>query len=612
MQIKHAIWFFALAAGALLAGKKTATGANSEHSGEYASPHSKHEKSISWIKAEQWADSVLATLSTREKIAQMVWPNLIGDYVARDSDQWKKLEAAIQQEKVGGLLISVGSPIEIAAKLNALQALSPLPLLVSADLETGAGMRARGGYFVPNAIDLGGATLSPPNMALGATGDTALAYAMGRITALEGRALGIHINYAPVLDVNNNPDNPVINTRSYGQDPYLVARLGTAYIRGIQDNGMVATGKHFPGHGDTDVNSHLALPVVTASRSRLDSLELIPFKAAIKAGVGAMMTFHGAMPALDSSNTPGTLSPKVNIDLLRNELGFDGLIVSDAMDMGGVLNQYGPVNSARMAVAAGVDVLIQPPDIKTAIDAIEDGIREGLYSIDRINESVRRILVIKGNLGLDNRRYVNLDSLRNVVGNASHLAVAQDIAQKSIVVMRDSLALIPINKKNVLSITFATRADLAAGVRFNETLRAGVQSLRSEFIDAESPAVDYSYFDELIDKADVVLVSSYVGQRWNVTTAAAPRAFVDWLNSTITRKPEVMVMAFGNPYLLQQVPTVRGYVIAWGGVPVSQQAAARILLGEITPVGKLPIEVSPGFSSFLIDSIPLSVHSGAN
>jgi beta-N-acetylhexosaminidase len=549
--------------------------------------------------AARWADSVLATMSLRERVAQMVWPNLVGDYVSTDAPQWRRLTETITKEKVGGLLISVGSPIEIAAKLNALQSLSALPLLVSADLETGAGMRARGGYFIPNAIDLGSATLLPPNMAIGATGDTTLAYHAGRVTALEGRALGIHINYAPVLDVNNNAANPVINTRSYGEDPHAVARLGVAYIRGLQENGMIATGKHFPGHGDTDVNSHLALPVVTVSRARLDSVELVPFRAAINAGVGAIMTFHGAMPALDSTNTPGTLSRKVNIDLLRTQLGFGGLVVSDAMDMLGVLNKYGPVGSAKLAVAAGVDVLIQPPDAKVTIDAIVDGVKEKLYTEARITESARRILILKHQLGLTQQRTVNLDSLRRLVGDSANGVIARVIAERSITLVRDSLDLIPLQKtsganpQRVLSITFAGRSELSAGTAFDSELKRGVSTLRSAFVSADDPAVNYAYLDSLIDASDVTIISSYVGHRWNVSTAAAPKAFVDWVARASARKQRVIVVAFGNPYLLQQIPSVQHYIVAWGGAPVSQQAAARVLLGEIEPSGQLPITIPP-------------------
>ena len=212
-----------------------------------------------------WADSVLATMSLRDKAAQLVWPWVLGDYTAADDPTYRRVEQLVREQHVGGIIISVGSPTEIASKLNALQRASPLPLLVGADLETGAAFRARGGYFLPNAIDLGGATYFPYAMGIGATRDTTFAFQMGRATAREGRALGIHMAFAPVLDVNNNPKNPVISLRSFGENPQLVARLGAAFVRGIQENGMLATGKHFPGHGDTEQNSHLELARVNAS-----------------------------------------------------------------------------------------------------------------------------------------------------------------------------------------------------------------------------------------------------------------------------------------------------------------------------------------------------------
>ena len=373
----------------------------------------------------RWTDSVLSSMTLREKAAQLVWPSLYGDYVSGDSPQWRRLSQYIQQDKVGGFTISVGSPIEVAAKLNALQSMSKIPLLFGADLEAGAGFRARGGYFVPNAIDLGGAIVFPPEMAIGATQDTTLAYEQGRLTALEGRALGIHIAYAPVLDVNNNPDNPVINTRSYSEDPHLAARMGVAFIHGLQDHGMIATGKHFPGHGDTGVNSHLALPIVTVSRSRLDTVELVPFRAAVNGGVGAIMSFHGAMPALDSSVVPGTLSSKVLTDLLRGEMGFRGIIISDAMDMRGVLDQFGAAEAVKRAIAAGIDILIQPLDVPQTIDAVVAGVAERRYTEARLDSSVRRVLETKRKLGLAQSKLVDLSALRFLVGDSSNLQIAR-------------------------------------------------------------------------------------------------------------------------------------------------------------------------------------------
>ena len=549
--------------------------------------------------SSRWTDSVLASMTLREKAAQIVWPSVFGDYVSGDSPQWRRLTQYIQQEKVGGFTISVGSPIEVAAKLNALQAMSKVPLLFGADLEAGAGFRARGGYFVPNAIDLGGAIVFPPEMAVGATRDTTLAYEQGRLTALEGRALGIHIAYAPVLDVNNNPDNPVINTRSYGEDPDLAARMGVAFIHGLQDHGMIATGKHFPGHGDTGVNSHLALPVVTVSRSRLDTVELVPFRAAVNGGVGAIMSFHGAMPALDSSNVPGTLSPKVLTGLLRGEMGFRGIIISDAMDMRGVLDQFGASEAVKRAISAGIDVLIQPLDVTQTIDAVVAGVSEGRYTEARLDSSVLRVLETKRRLGLAQNKLVDLAALRFLVGDSSNAQIAQRVAEKSITLVKDSLRQVPLGSDTVLrvlSITLARRADLPAGNAFNAELRTRLPKLRTEFVATEDAALNYPRLIAAADSADVTIVSSYVGQSWDAITASAPQAFTNFVQTLVQRGRKPIVVAFGNPYLLQQVPWVGAYLVAWGGFPVSQTAAARALLGTSAISGHLPISIPPNVS----------------
>jgi beta-N-acetylhexosaminidase len=542
-----------------------------------------------------WTDSVLASMTLREKAAQIVWPSLYGDYVSGDSPQWRRLSQYIQQDKVGGFTISVGSPIEVAAKLNALQSMSKIPLLFGADLEAGAGFRARGGYFVPNAIDLGGAIVFPPEMAIGATRDTTLAYEQGRLTALEGRALGIHIAYAPVLDVNNNPDNPVINTRSYSEDPHLAARMGVAFIHGLQDHGMIATGKHFPGHGDTGVNSHLALPVVTVSRSRLDTVELVPFRAAVNGGVGAIMSFHGSMPALDSSGVPGTLSSKVLTDLLRGEMGFRGLIISDAMDMRGVLDQFGAAEAVKRAIAAGIDILIQPLDVPQTIDAVVAGVAEGRYTQARLDSSVRRVLEAKRKLGLAQNKLVDLSALRFLVGDSSNLQIARRVAEKSITLVKDSLRQVPlaVPSARVLSVTLARRADLPAGNAFNAELRTSLPNLRTEFVATEDAALNYPRLIAAADSSDVTIVSSYVGQSWDALTASAPQAFTDFVQTLAQHGRKPIVVAFGNPYLLQQLPWVGTYLVAWGGFPVSQTAAAQALLGTSAISGHLPISIPP-------------------
>ncbi|MGH7712236.1 MAG: glycoside hydrolase family 3 protein, partial [Gemmatimonadaceae bacterium] len=408
--------------------------------------------------ASPWADSVLRTLSLRDKVAQLVWPWTLGDYVSETSSEWQRIVRHATEDHVGGFIVSVGSPVEIATKINALQRASELPLLVSADLETGVGFRARGGYFVPNAIDLGGATTFPWLMALGASNDSSLAFEMARVTAVEGRALGIHIAFGPVLDVNNNPANPVIGARSFGEDPARVARLGAAQVRGLQRHGMLATGKHFPGHGDTDINSHLGLPVVDVSRARLDSIELVPFRAAVGAGLGAMMTFHGVLPALDSSRVPATLSRAVLGRLLRDELKFDGLIVTDAMTMEGVIKQFGPAESNKRAIEAGADVLLMPVDVRGAIDAVVEGVKEGRYDEARIDGSARRVLTLKAMFGLRRNRFVDLNHVRSVVGDTGHVAIANRIAERGILLARDMKNTVPImsdQRPRIYSLTYA-------------------------------------------------------------------------------------------------------------------------------------------------------------
>lgn len=545
-----------------------------------------------------WVDSVLASLSLREKAAQMVWPTVMGDYVPADAPQWEKLHKLIEEERVGGFTVSVGSPVEIAVKLNAMQRASRVPLLFGADFEFGAGYRARGGWFLPNAIDLGGAVVFPPQMALGATGDTSLAYEQGRVTAIEGRAIGVHIAYAPILDVNNNPANPVINTRSYGGDPALAARLGAAFVRGLQEHGMIATGKHFPGHGDTEVNSHLALPVVAVSRARLDSVELVPFRASVDAGIGAIMTFHGAMPALDSTGAPGTLSSRVLRDLLRGDLDFEGVVISDAMDMRGVLDRYGAVEAAIRAVEAGTDVLIQPLDVRQTIDAVVQGVSTGRYDEARIDASVRRLLAAKRRVGLDRRRQVPIDSLRFAVGDSDHVAVARTVAERSITLVRDSHRQLPLNKlpraRRVLSITFARRTDLAAGAAFDAELRRHFSSVRSELVNADAATdADWTRLARLADAASVVIVSSYVSHAWNATTAEAPKEFAAFVKTRVDRGKRPIVVSLGNPYLLQQVPSAPVYLIGWSGIGIAQRAAARALLGSSAITGRLPIRIPP-------------------
>jgi beta-N-acetylhexosaminidase len=542
-----------------------------------------------------WVERTLATLSLREQVAQMVWPSTLGDYQSSDDARWLRTLQQVRDERVGGFTISVGSPLDIAAKVDALQAVASVPLLFAADYESGAGMRARGGVFLPNGIELGGATWTAPLMALGAANDTTLAYTLGRITAQEGRALGTHIVYGPVLDVNNNPANPVINVRSFGEDPARVATLGAAFIRGVQDHGMLATGKHFPGHGDTDVNSHLALPTVRVSRARLDSVELVPFRAAIAAKVGAMMTFHGAMPQVDASGVPATLSPAIIGALLRDTLGFDGLAITDAMDMRGVLDQFGAREAAVRAVLAGADVLIQPEDITVTIDAIVEAVRAGRIPAARVADGARRVLRAKAAVGLTVPPRSDVAALRAVVGTPANLAFADTLAARGLTLVRDADR-VPLARgsRSVLSVTVARRSDLLAGQAFDATLRGAGHRVRSVFIDADVPSASaYAAALALADSVDVVLIGSYVAQRWDAATISQSRDFVDFTTAASTTRAGAVVVAFGNPYLLQQIPEARSYLVAWSGTSATQRAAAQALSGRAPITGVLPIAIPP-------------------
>ena len=575
--------------------------------------------SRSEVSDAAWADSVLATMPLRDKAAQMVWPWILGDYTAVDNAAWTRVEKMVREQKLGGAIISVGGPIDIAVKTNALQRAATLPLLIGADLETGAAFRARGGYFVPNAIDLGGATAFPYQMGLGATRDTALAYQMGRITALEGRALGIHMAFAPVLDVNNNPKNPVIAARSFGENPELVARLGAALIRGIQENGMLATAKHFPGHGDTEQNSHLELARVDASRARLDSVELLPFREAIRAGVGGVMTFHGYLPALDTIRTAATLSPKVMLDLLRTQMGFRGILVTDALDMNGVLGKASMGEVTQLAVAAGNDVLLMPTDVPVAIEAVVSGVRSGRFTEARVDSSVRRLLIAKHQMGLHRNRYVDVEKVRDVVADSANLVPARLAAERAITLVRDSLGLVPLGRlprtSRIVSFTIAPRAELSAGATFNGELQRMFPQLRTQvmtpeivfdatagaasggtgaYVASPTPRLLPAIVENALraaEGAEIVIVSSYFGASSSSATMAATGGLAELIDGLKRAGQKVVLVSFANPYLAQGLPATPVFIEAWSASPLSQRAAARAILGLAPITGQLPITI---------------------
>ena len=571
-----------------------------------------------------WADSVLATLSVRQKVAQMVWVWTLGDYTATDAPGYAAIEKQIVDLELGGIIVSVGGPMDIATKVNALQRAAKLPLLVGADLETGAAFRARGGWFLPNAIELGGATSFPYQMGIGATRDPKLAYEMGRVTAEEGRAMGIHMAFAPVLDVNNNPKNPVISARSFGEDAALVSEMGAALVRGIQENGMLATGKHFPGHGDTEQNSHLELSRVNVSRARLDSVELRPFQAAIDAGLRGMMTFHGDLPALDTTKTAATLSRAVMTDLLKRDMRFSGLLVTDALDMNGVLGGLTMGEATIRAVEAGNDVLLMPTDAKVSIEAVVDAVAKGRLTEARLDESVRKLLAAKHEFGLHANRFVDVEAVRSKVGTVRNQAPAREAAAKAITLVRDSLSLVPFKmarQAKVVSITVSSRVDLAAGRGFDAELRSAYPGLLSLTLTPEVVAEatagaaagnaggyritpDPTILPASVENAlaiargaDLVLVSSYIGAATNTASMVPTKGLPELLNGLRSANTPVVLVSFNNPYLQLGLPLTEAHLIAWSPWTASQRAAARALLGRAPITGKLPITL-PGVATF--------------
>ena len=563
-----------------------------------------------------WAAEVLDGLSLRQKIGQMIMPRVLGDYAPEGSEAFEEIASRIDEQEIGGVIVSVGTPMDIAAKLNVLQRRSHLPLLVAADLETGAGFRMRGAVYLPGATDLGGASEFPSLMALGATRDPALAYEMGRITAEEALAVGIHVPFAPVLDVNNNPENPVINTRSLGEDPELVAAMGSCLVQGIQDHGALATGKHFPGHGDTDTDSHLALPVIRVGRDRMDAVELVPFRRAIEAGMGALMTAHIALPEVtESPDLPATLSRNVLTGLLREDMGFEGLLFTDAMNMSAIDRLFSRPEAAVRAVEAGADVILMPPDPEAAIDGVMVAVQGGRILESRIDDSARRILRAKAEMGLQRERTVNLEAIHQRVGIESHVAVAQEIADRSITILRNERSLVPLagtRTASVLSIAYRGRSDLMAGRAFDERLRETYPRLRTVSVGSETRLEEYGRLEQQAQGMDLVVVSLHINAVSTEERVAGTPELMDFIQAISESGRPNLVVSFGNPYLLSEFPDVQSYVLAWGGSEVSEHAAAKALVGEIEIAGRTPTRIPPSFEIGAgLDLVARPIRSGA-
>ncbi|MGA2422230.1 MAG: glycoside hydrolase family 3 N-terminal domain-containing protein, partial [Candidatus Acidiferrum sp.] len=550
-------------------------------------------ESAAHAAAQKWAESALREMSTDEKIGQLLFTTYHGSFTPRDSFAYKNMLHDVSDLHVGGFInITQGSPLGIvksqvyptAVLTNQLQAKSKLPLLIGADFERGTGMRLDEGTSFPTA------------MALAAAGDPQDAYTMGKVTAQEARAVGIQWIYAPDADVNNNPGNPIINTRSFGEDPARVAEFVSAFVRGVEENGGLATAKHFPGHGDTAADSHLDLPVIRADRNRLESLELVPFRAAIAAGAGSVMTGHLSVPAMEpDANTPATLSQNILTGVLRDELHFHGLVVTDAMDMGGITTRFAPGEAAVRAVLAGADALLMPPVPDAAFEALQQAVKSGRISRERLDASVRRILVAKAKLGLNKNRLVDLDAINEHFGTVASQNEAQQISDRGVTLLRDNNHILPLDgtkPSRALLLAFYADPEPYPGEDLERELRArfdSVTTLRADtrFVKADSLKLPSP------DSYDVAILALFVrvsDRKGNVEVPEEQQAIARRIYET--PKP-VITAGFGSPYLIERFPQADTWLAAFGISDVAQISIARALFGEIPIRGHVPVTI-PG------------------
>jgi beta-N-acetylhexosaminidase len=565
-------------------------------------------------EGERWVASTLKKMTLDDKVGQLLVSSFASEYMSTDSPEYDALVKSIHDYRIGGFhvfggsepapdvllgahygTVTLGQPLAAASLLNRLQAIAPYPLLNSADFETGVGFRMEG------------ATAFPRNMAFGAAGDERLAYEAGRITAVESRAIGLQVNFAPVVDVNNNPRNPVINTRSYGEDPAAVGRLGAAYVRGLQAGGMIATLKHFPGHGDTDVDSHLGLPIIKDARESLDRTEFPPFKAGIAAGAGAVMTAHIEMPALDpAANTPTTLSQPIVTGVLRREMGFGGIIYTDSMGMAGVTALYKPGEAAVRAIKAGNDIVLHSPDDGAAFAAIKSAVGSGEIPPAQLDASVERILRAKARTGLNRTRTVNLDALPAIVGSRAHQAVADEVSRKSITLVKDERNQVPLKLAPDAQLLYLSILDTPGGWRIAAPSRAFIPELKRRWrgvtsveLSERSTANELELVRAMSARYDAVIASVFVRASSGSGRMDLPANMQTVLRAIArqtgqSRTPFVAVI-FGNPYTATFLPEVPAVLLTYDYYDRAERSAVKALVGEAAITGKLPIGL-PGLA----------------
>jgi len=525
--------------------------------------------------ASELVKNKLANMTLREKIAQMIIASAIPQEYQDGSSDVKKFKKLCEETKVGGFIFFKGGSSDYVKLANKLQSYSDVPLLMSADFERGTKMRVTDGALFPN------------NMAIGAADNKELCYKMGLEIARETRLLGIHQNYSPVGDVNNNPNNPIINVRSFGEDPQLVSRMSEAMIKGLQDGKVIATAKHFPGHGDTDIDSHNDLPQLNFTMDRMNSIELIPFKNAITNNVMSVMIAHLAFPELETQpNIPASLSPAIVQGLLIEQMGFGGLVVTDALNMKGITKYFSTSEVAVMCVNAGIDLILMPLDEVKTLNAIESAVNSGQISEERITRSAEKILKAKEWLGLFENRMVQEADVYKSINTMQANEIAQQLADESITLVKDDNNIMPYK-------------NLAAGKTAIVIISEGGEVDNTSYLKSIGPDYfkDCSFFSSSVSASDLneydnIVVAVYAKVRFGTGKISISANNVDLINRLNSLNKNVAVVSLGNPYLLKEFPTTPVYICAYGDSDFSIKAALRALTSEIKFKGKLPVTIT--------------------
>jgi beta-N-acetylhexosaminidase len=535
-------------------------------------------------EAELWADSVMKTLTPDERISQLI---MVAAWSNKDSAHIKEIRKLIQDWGIGGLCFFQGGPVREAALTNDYQALSKVPLMIGMDAEWGLAMR------------LDSTVRFPRQMTLAAIKDTALIYEMGKEIARESKLMGIHVNFAPDADVNNNPLNPVIGSRSFGDNPVDVTEKSLLYMRGMQDYNVLATGKHFPGHGNADTDSHFALPLISQDRAALDSVELYPFRKLIDAGIGSMMVAHLNVPALDTTpGLPSTLSSSIVTGLLKNEMGFKGLIFTDALNMKGVSSLYKPGEVDKLALLSGNDVLLYTEDVHKAVDEIHLAVQNCEITQEEIDERTKKVLMVKYWTGLNNYKPIDTTNLYNRINTPEALMLQRKIYNQTVTVLANEDSLIPFHTKDTLRIASVVIGDKKDNA-FQQQLKmyANVECFAE---DKDAPLSMYTALFSYLSNYDYIILSLHGTTMKAATNFGIPPIVSRFVDSVLMTYKTVFV-DFGNSYTLtrfQNLKKAKAVVLGYEDFPLTHQIVAQSIFGGISSGGKLPVNVSPEFSRY--------------